>query len=464
MNTPSNPTPNSITSGLKLVTHVLLGTRGFFALPILLVCLVAEFIVQWATFTYEQQSAPPNVAKFPLLGISLFGMIILMIEVFKIPMAIWGATINGWRRAFCNVGILIVCLLTWATIKDIGYNDSNAALASSRAKHDAAQVLQAELDILDKRLLALKSHKDTASGTIQNEIDQRNAVLDRLDREADDEIKNHERQRSQVLTDAIDPGTRQQIESLERDRDARLARYQTDIDRLDETIRFSEQRNIEIRQGGSNAHLEQVRAWTELCLQMDASHAQALEQALRDYNAAQPLFKTQTDAYEIRRKEYEGQRSAVEAEFEIKKREHEKNDTPFYGKDARIAADRKQADQELARLASDFEQVEKPIAPLKANPVQPPKPQRPTQGSSAEGLLDIEAIQDQRTQILEERGEFENAQSSMIATRRNEASLSLPRFRGHPNWRGCSPGVLHGQATQDRQAAAAPDIYSGVQS
>lgn len=32
--------------------------------------------------------------------------------------------------------------------------------------------------------------------------------------------------------------------------------------------------------------------------------------------------------------------------------------------------------------------------------------------------------------------------------------LSLPRFRGHQVWRGCSPGGLHGQDSQDIEEAA----------
>jgi hypothetical protein len=33
--------------------------------------------------------------------------------------------------------------------------------------------------------------------------------------------------------------------------------------------------------------------------------------------------------------------------------------------------------------------------------------------------------------------------------------VRLPRFRGHQDWRGCSPGGLHGQDTQDIEEAAA---------
>ena len=43
-------------------------------------------------------------------------------------------------------------------------------------------------------------------------------------------------------------------------------------------------------------------------------------------------------------------------------------------------------------------------------------------------------------------------------------ALSLHRFRGHPIWRESSPGVLHGQAYKDSQAARSPLVYTRVQS
>ena len=37
--------------------------------------------------------------------------------------------------------------------------------------------------------------------------------------------------------------------------------------------------------------------------------------------------------------------------------------------------------------------------------------------------------------------------------------VSLPRFRGHQIWRGCSPGGLHGQDAQDIEEAATPLVH-----
>jgi hypothetical protein len=39
------------------------------------------------------------------------------------------------------------------------------------------------------------------------------------------------------------------------------------------------------------------------------------------------------------------------------------------------------------------------------------------------------------------------------------AALSLPRFRGHQIWRGCSPEGLHGQDAQDNEEAATPLVH-----
>ena len=40
-----------------------------------------------------------------------------------------------------------------------------------------------------------------------------------------------------------------------------------------------------------------------------------------------------------------------------------------------------------------------------------------------------------------------------------QGRLSLPRFRGHQIWRGCSPGGLHGQDAQDIEEAATPLVH-----
>jgi hypothetical protein len=396
--------------------------RALFAYPILVVCIGTEIIVQWATLTYEQQSAPPNVPKFPGLGISLFGMIILMLEVFKLPMALWGASISGWRRAFCNFGILVLCILTWATIKDIGYNDSNAALAGARAKMAESARLKSNLESLDRQLVALKSNDETTREAIERDAVRLTEALDRVERELAAEIENHNRLRDQVKERSVDPGIREELAGLEDALQSRREQYRLDIDSMLAQFNSAQARNAELIQSAANAGSVELSAWIDQCKQIDADYQQRLARASADHDKAISLYQERLTAYDARRREFNTRRQEVEAEYERKCAEHRKNDGPFYDLQNRLKTERSIADKEISRLTEEFEREPRPAEPVKVTPAVPSKPPRPASSGAIAGIVDTDAIQQKVSELRNERDQFIAAQQQQIATLRQQSS------------------------------------------
>lgn len=396
--------------------------RAFCAYLLLIVCLVTEVIVQIATFTYEQQSAPPNVPKFLGLGISLFGMIILMLEVFKLPMAFWGATISGWRRTFCNTGILVLCLLTWTTIKDIGYNDSNAALASARAKLAESTRLKEDLEALDRRLVALKSNDELTRESLEREASRLTEVLDRIEREGAAEIENYNRLREQVKERSIDPGIREEIAGIDDALKVRSEQYKADLAALQSQFDAAQARNAELIQSAADAGSAELTAWIELCKQIDADYQQLLTRASADHDKAILLYKERLTAFNDRRREFETKRQEVEAEYQRKCEEHRKNDGAFYNLELKLKNERAIADKEIARLTEDFEREPRPTEPTKLTPPAPSKPPRPASSSTIAGVVETDSIQQKMEELRAERDGFVAAQQQQIAALRQQSS------------------------------------------
>jgi hypothetical protein len=396
--------------------------RALCAYPILLICVLAEVLVQWATLSYEQQSAPPNVPKFPVLGVSLFGMIILILEMFKLPMAVWGASIAGWRRVFCNFVILILCILTWATIKDIGYNDSNAALASSRAKASEAERLQEDLEVLDRRLVALKSNDELTRETLAQEATRLSETLDRLEREIASEIERYGRLREQIKERAIDPGIREEIAGLEDSLRARGEQYKTDVASLQQQLESARNRNTELIQAAANAGSAELTAWIRQCEQIDENHRQLLVQASADHDKAIALYRERLEAFSKRRAEFEQKRLEVEADYERRCAEHRKNDGPFYNLDSELRKERVRADRDIARLIQEFEREPRPTEPVKIVPPLPTKPPRPESSNSIVGVIDTRELETRIAELRAERDAFIASQQQQIATLRQRSS------------------------------------------
>jgi hypothetical protein len=396
--------------------------RALFAYPILIVCILAELLIQWATLSYEQLSAPPNVPKFPLLGVSLFGMIILILEMFKLPMAAWGASISGWRRVFCNIVILILCILTWATIKDIGYNDSNAALASARAKAGEATRLQEDLEALDRRLAALKSNDELSRETLDREAARLAETLDRLDREIASEIETYGRLRDQVKERAIDPGIREEIVGLDDSLRTRTEQYKLDIAALQQQLESAQARNAELLQSAATAGSAELAAWIEQCARIDENYRQILAQSSSDHDKAVALYRERLDAYKKLRVEFEAKREAVEAEYERRCAEHRKNDAAFYNLELQLKNERARADREIARLSQEFEREPRPAEPIKAVPPPPVKPPQPASSSSIAGVIATGELESRISALRAERDAFVSAQQQQIAALRQRSA------------------------------------------
>jgi hypothetical protein len=416
----TSPTPSN--SLWKSAFEAIFNVRMLFASPILLVCLLTECIVLGATFAYEQQSAPANAPKFFGFGISLFGMLIFMLEAFKLPMAVWGASISGWRRTFCNFAILVLCILTWATIKDIGYNDSNAALAGARAKIVESTRLKEDLEALDRRLVALKSNDELTRESLDREASRLTEALDRIEREGAAEIDNYNRLREQVKERAIDPGIREELAGIDDALKVRSEQYKADLVALQSQFDAAQTRNAELIQSAADAGSAELTAWIELCKQIDADYQQLLTRASADHDKAILLYKERLTAFNDRRREFEAKRQDVEAEYQRKCEEHRKNDGAFYNLELKLKNERAIADKEIARLTEDFEREPRPTEPTKLTPPVPSKPPRPASSSTIAGVVETDSIQQKMEELRTERDGFIVAQQQQIAALRQQSS------------------------------------------
>src|SRR5580765_256 len=84
---------------------------SYLTLPLLAMATVTEFVILATGWKYQQVVCLPKGMGVTFFGIGPIGATILAVELLKLPLAIWTASRQGWRKALMLfAGLPLICV------------------------------------------------------------------------------------------------------------------------------------------------------------------------------------------------------------------------------------------------------------------------------------------------------------------------------------------------------------------
>src|SRR5882672_4418406 len=96
------PTPSAAATGLGFSPWQQLKNKriSYFALPLLVMATIVEFVILATGWKYQQVACLPKGMGVVFFGIGPIGATILAVELLKLPLAVWSAARVGWPKIF----------------------------------------------------------------------------------------------------------------------------------------------------------------------------------------------------------------------------------------------------------------------------------------------------------------------------------------------------------------------------
>src|ERR1041385_604720 len=102
---------------------------SYLTLPLIIMATITEFVILATGWKYQQKVCLPQGMAVTFFGIGLIGATILAVELLKLPLAIWTASRQGWRKGFMLlIGLPLICVLTFQLVKDMAVYEMGVAM------------------------------------------------------------------------------------------------------------------------------------------------------------------------------------------------------------------------------------------------------------------------------------------------------------------------------------------------
>lgn len=368
------------------------------------VAVLVELALLLYAYHYEAQMAPAGV--FVFLGLAGTGGLTIIIEAMKLPLAIHLIGARGSYRLIAWVGVLMLCGLTFLTVKDMVNNQAIVALAPSNALQAEAERLRAENTSLEQSAAARGDAAASARedrDTIEKERTTRLEAL--ANRRA--EVASDWNQRLLELRDRglLDAGSQARLDDADARRDRESADFADRLEAIDGRLAEARQRHAASIAAAESRYREAMASWEVERARRSEEQRAMREDAADELAAARAAYDRDLAAFNAAVARIEGDRRQVHAELARRIEAHRKNDAPFYDLDGKIRQERAWADTELARLTDQQNALTRPVAPASSSvastPLDAPHAARPV--LTLPDSTEIDRLEAERRRLSEER-------------------------------------------------------------
>ncbi|SPE50469.1 membrane hypothetical protein [Verrucomicrobia bacterium] len=133
---------------------------SYLTIPLLVMATVTEFVILATGWKYQQVVCLPQGMGVTFFGIGPIGATILAVELLKLPLAIWTASRQGWRKGLMLVvGLPLICVLTFQLVKDMAVYEMGVAMTPASAMLEKAMVEEVKIGQLNGELAAIEGKK-----------------------------------------------------------------------------------------------------------------------------------------------------------------------------------------------------------------------------------------------------------------------------------------------------------------
>jgi hypothetical protein len=128
--------------------------------PLLVAATLAEFAILFYGWRYQQAVCLPQGMGITFFGIGPIGATMLMVELLKLPLAIWTASRTGWVKGFMLFcGLPMICLLTFQLVKDMAVYEMGVAMTPASQFLEKATAEEVKITHLNGDLAAIEQKR-----------------------------------------------------------------------------------------------------------------------------------------------------------------------------------------------------------------------------------------------------------------------------------------------------------------
>jgi hypothetical protein len=128
--------------------------------PLLVAATLSEFAILFYGWRYQQAVCLPQGMGITFFGIGPIGATILMVELLKLPLAIWTASRTGGVKAFMLFcGLPLICLLTFQLVKDMAVYEMGVAMTPASQFLEKASAEEIKIAHLNGELAAIEQKR-----------------------------------------------------------------------------------------------------------------------------------------------------------------------------------------------------------------------------------------------------------------------------------------------------------------
>jgi hypothetical protein len=129
-------------------------------IPLLVAATCAEFAILAFGWRYQKAVCLPQGMGITFFGIGPIGATMLMVELLKLPLAIWTASRTGWVKGFMLFcGLPLICLLTFQLVKDMAVYEMGVAMTPASQFLEKATAEEVKITHLNGDLAAIEQKR-----------------------------------------------------------------------------------------------------------------------------------------------------------------------------------------------------------------------------------------------------------------------------------------------------------------
>src|SRR5215471_14081717 len=129
---------------------------AWLTVPLLTMATISEFAILFYGWRYQQAVCLPQGMGITFFGIGPIGATMLMVELLKLPLAIWTASRTGWVKGFMLFcGLPMICLLTFQLVKDMAVYEMGVAMTPASQFLEKATAEEVKITHLNGELAAI---------------------------------------------------------------------------------------------------------------------------------------------------------------------------------------------------------------------------------------------------------------------------------------------------------------------
>jgi hypothetical protein len=129
-------------------------------IPLLVTATLSEFAILAFGWKYQKAVCLPQGMGITFFGIGPIGATMLMVELLKLPLAIWTASRIGKVKAFMLFcGLPLICLLTFQLVKDMAVYEMGVAMTPAAQFLEKASTEEIKIAHLNGELAAIEQKR-----------------------------------------------------------------------------------------------------------------------------------------------------------------------------------------------------------------------------------------------------------------------------------------------------------------